>query len=82
MGCRGVRPKSELLRLGRTPDGQVRADPRGVMPGRGAYLCLDGRCLAEALKRGRFYKAFRGPVRLDQATSEEIREAIEVPEKT
>lgn len=43
---------------------------------------MDGRCLAEALKRGRFYKAFRGPVRLDQATSEEIREAIEVPEKT
>lgn len=59
LGCRVVRPKPELVRLVRGPDGVVRPDARG--PGRGAYVCPDPRCVAQALERGRLARAFRAP---------------------
>lgn len=60
IGCRQVRPRAELIRLVRRLDGVVRIARTGSEPGRGAYVCRDPRCLAEALKRGRLAKAFRG----------------------
>jgi predicted RNA-binding protein YlxR (DUF448 family) len=57
VGCRTVNEKRALIRIVRTPEG-VQIDPKGKLPGRGAYLhdnsaCwqlgLDGR-LAHALK--------------------------------
>jgi len=59
IGCRAVRPKPELVRLVRGPDGVVRPDARG--PGRGAYVCPEPRCVAQALERGRLARAFRAP---------------------
>ncbi|HEV8640764.1 MAG TPA: YlxR family protein [Methylomirabilota bacterium] len=59
VGCRQVRPKLELVRLVRRPDGVVVHDPTGV--GRGAYLCADPGCLERAMKSGRFAQAFRKP---------------------
>ncbi len=38
------------MRIVRTPEGAVRIDPSGKMPGRGAYLCGAKECLAQALK--------------------------------
>ena len=50
VGCREMRPKKELIRIVRSPEGEVHADPTGRAPGRGAYLCKDPACLAKAQK--------------------------------
>lgn len=52
IGCRSVRPKKELVRIVRTPDGVIEIDPTGKRSGRGAYVCPSGDCLDKAM-RGR-----------------------------
>lgn len=52
VGCRGVKDKSGLIRIVRTPEGDVRADFTGRAAGRGAYLCPQSSCLETALKKG------------------------------
>ena len=46
VGCRQMKPKKELLRVVRSPEGEVSLDPTGKKPGRGAYCCgaFPGRC--------------------------------------
>ena len=61
LGCRRPRPQAELLRIVRTPDGRVEADPRRRAGGRGAYLCRREACLSECVRRGRWPQAFRVP---------------------
>ena len=48
--CRQHAPKKELIRIVRSPDGEVIADAREKAPGRGAYLCRRMECLAKARK--------------------------------
>jgi predicted RNA-binding protein YlxR (DUF448 family) len=45
-----MRPKKELTRVVRTPEGRVVVDPTGRANGRGAYLCLKTACLEKAVK--------------------------------
>ena len=49
-GCREHKPKRELIRVVRAPEGEVSLDFRGKSPGRGAYLCPNPECLAKARK--------------------------------
>lgn len=57
VGCGTRRPKRELIRVVRTPDGQVVVDPTGKKSGRGAYICASTSCLMEAVKSARLSKA-------------------------
>jgi uncharacterized protein len=66
VGCRQRRPKRELVRLVRDADGVVVVDPRGVGPGRGAYVCAESECVKRALKTGRLAHAFRAACRLGE----------------
>ena len=50
IGCREQKPKPELIRVVRSPLGEVSLDPRGKASGRGAYLCRDTACLKKAMK--------------------------------
>jgi len=50
VSCREMRPKKELTRVVRTPEGTVLIDPTGRANGRGAYLCLKTACLDKAIK--------------------------------
>lgn len=50
LGCKGVRPKKELVRIVRTPEGDIVVDPTGKKSGRGAYTCPNAACLELALK--------------------------------
>lgn len=50
MGCRERKPKRELIRVVRTPEGGVSLDFGGKMNGRGAYLCPNPECLKKALR--------------------------------
>ena len=52
MGCREMKPKKELIRVVRSPEGSVTLDFKGKAPGRGAYLCPDLQCLKKARKSG------------------------------
>ena len=51
VGCRESKPKRELIRVERAPDGAVSIDPVGKKPGRGAYVCRQESCLARAIKQ-------------------------------
>lgn len=50
MGCRERRPKKELIRVVRTPEGTVQLDFGGKVNGRGAYLCQNPECLKKAVR--------------------------------
>lgn len=53
LGCNESKPKKELWRIVRTPEGQVMFDPSGKKSGRGAYLCPDATCLEKGIKTKR-----------------------------
>ncbi len=57
LGCAEHKPKAELLRVVRTPEGTVALDFKGKMNGRGAYICRDLACLKKARKAGRIEKS-------------------------
>jgi predicted RNA-binding protein YlxR (DUF448 family) len=50
IGCRTQKPKKELIRVVRSPEGEIRLDFKGKANGRGAYLCQDPACLKKAVK--------------------------------
>ena len=58
LGCQQMKPKKELLRIVRTPEGDIEVDPTGKRNGRGAYLCPQVDCLKHAAKGRRLEKAF------------------------
>ena len=57
VGCQQVRPKRELVRVFRAPDGSVGIDPKGKRPGRGAYICAHAACLTAAIRGKRLDRA-------------------------
>ena len=57
-GCTEMKPKKELVRVVRSPEGEVSLDLTGKKPGRGAYVCRDAACLSKARKAGRLERAF------------------------
>ncbi|MBR1759754.1 MAG: YlxR family protein [Schwartzia sp.] len=62
LGCQTVRPKKELVRIVRSPEGVFSVDLTGKKPGRGAYVCRKPECFDAAVKRRQFAKSFQGPV--------------------
>ena len=65
LGCQTVRPKKEMVRIVRSPEGVFSADFTGKKPGRGAYVCHKPECFDAAVKRRRFEKAFQRAVGAD-----------------
>lgn len=56
LGCKEMKPKNELFRVVRMPDGTVHLDLNGKIPGRGAYLCSI-QCLKKVVKSKSFERA-------------------------
>lgn len=50
LGCREMKPKRELVRVVRSPEGVLSVDFRGKAPGRGAYVCRSVECLQKAIR--------------------------------
>lgn len=59
IGCRESKDKRELIRVIRTPAGEVIVDPSGKANGRGAYLCPRSECLDKGLQKGRLAQALK-----------------------
>ena len=53
-----MKPKRELIRAVKSPDGEVSLDFKGKMPGRGAYLCPNGECLKKVMKSKALERVF------------------------
>ena len=62
LGCREMKPKRDLLRVVRAPDGTITLDFHGKKPGRGAYLCPQPECLKRARKAKALERAFSLPI--------------------
>ncbi len=66
IACREKRPKWELVRVVRTPQGGLEIDPRGKKAGRGAYLCRRQECWENGLKGKRLQHALRSEIVSEQ----------------
>ena len=74
VACRTARTKSELLRVVRTPTGEIKIDAAGKLAGRGAYICRSAACLQMAAKQKRFERALGKKV--EDAVVEELSAAL------
>ena len=62
VGCNAQRPKRELVRIVRSPQGRIDLDLTGKQSGRGAYLGPSAACLAKARKAKRLERALELPI--------------------
>lgn len=76
VGCREMKPKKELIRVVRSPEGAVSLDFKGKLPGRGAYVCPDAECLKRAKRSKALERAFSAPLPEDvwQALEAQMKE--------
>ena len=74
VACREMKPKKELIRVVRTPEGEIVADETGRKNGRGAYLCRSEACLNKALKTRALDRALEQP--LSEAAVDALRQVI------
>ncbi len=58
IGCREMKPKRELIRVVKTPEGEIKLDTVGRLNGRGAYICKCAECLKKAEKSNALSRAF------------------------
>lgn len=58
LGCREMKQKRELIRVVRSPEGEISLDFRGKKPGRGAYVCPNEVCLKRIRKSRALERAF------------------------
>ncbi|MGN1001574.1 MAG: RNase P modulator RnpM [Oscillospiraceae bacterium] len=62
LGCREMKPKRELIRVVRSPQGEISLDFKGKAQGRGAYVCPDPECLKKAIRSRAIERAFETSV--------------------
>ena len=75
VGCREMKPKKELLRAVRSPEGEVSLDPTGKKAGRGAYVCMSAECLKKALKQRQLDRALEA--HLDEAANQQLTDTMQ-----
>lgn len=75
VGCREMKPKRQLIRVVRSPEGVVSLDETGKKPGRGAYVCRSQACLARAIKQRQLERQLQQP--LGEETAAALRERLQ-----
>jgi len=71
LGCNEHKPKAEMIRVVRSPEGEISLDTKGKKSGRGAYVCFSVKCLNKARKSKRIDRA------LDCTIPEEVYDEME-----
>lgn len=66
VACGRAAAKRDLVRVVRTPEGDVLVDTAGKLSGRGAYLCSDPACLRSGVEKGRLARALKATLSLRQ----------------
>ena len=77
-GCGEMKPKPELVRIVRSPEGVVSLDRSGKANGRGAYICRSVECYKKAVKAKKLERAFS--MSIPEAVSEQIVKELETDE--
>ena len=62
LGCNEMKSKQELLRVVKSPEGEISIDSTGKKNGRGAYLCHSAVCLEKAVKSKGLERTFQTAV--------------------
>ena len=62
LGGREMKPKKDLIRVVRSPEGEISLDFKGKASGRGAYVCPDPKCLKKAIKARALERAFSAQI--------------------
>lgn len=62
VACRSPRPKKEMLRVVKSPEGMLKLDTTGKAQGRGAYICPEVECLDKAKKTRALERALEYPL--------------------
>jgi len=75
LGCREMKPKNELIRAVKSPEGEVSLDFTFKAPGRGAYLCNDINCFKRMIKTNALKRAFK--IQISDEIIEELQNKLE-----
>lgn len=79
-GCRERKPKQELIRVVRTPEGPIVIDRTGRKNGRGAYICRDNAaCLEKAVKTRMLERSLEAAI--DPEVYESLREQLKAADE-
>ena len=79
LGCQESKPKRELIRIVRSPEGEFSVDTTGKKPGRGAYICPKMECFNAARKSKGLERSFKSPI--DKSVYELLEQQLkELPE--
>lgn len=70
MACQEKKDKRDLVRIVRSPEGEISVDLTGKKPGRGAYICPNLECLNKVIKSKRLERS------LETTISQEIYESL------
>ncbi len=70
VGCREMKEKRDLIRVVRTPEGEIQLDHTGKKSGRGAYLCRKPECMNKALRQRQLER------QLEVSMTEDVRQAL------
>ena len=73
IACREMKPKKDMLRVVRSPEGEISIDFTGKKNGRGAYICDNAACIKKLRKGGLLGRTFSA--RVDDAVYDGIEEA-------
>lgn len=74
LGCGEMKPKKELIRAVKSPEGEISLDFNGKKPGRGAYICRCDECFEKARKNKKLEKSFS--CRIDENVYEEMADEL------
>lgn len=74
-GCGEMKPKKELIRIVKSPEGEISLDRTGKKSGRGVYVCDSTECFFKARKSRRFEKDFE--CRISDELYEELKKQID-----
>ncbi len=65
VGCREEKPKTELIRVIRTSEGEISLDTTGRANGRGAYICKSAECLQKAVRNKGLERSLKSQIPAD-----------------
>lgn len=74
IACQEMKPKKSLIRIVRTPEGEIKLDPTGKLSGRGAYICTEEECMVNVQKSKGLERAFK--MKIEDQIYEELRSKL------
>lgn len=60
--CKAMLPKKEMIRVVKSPEGEIFIDPTGKKSGRGAYICMNEDCINKCKKSKAVNRNFKTEV--------------------